>query len=118
MEKSDNRLVQIFEELRSAGLVRTQKELAELMEVDRTTLSSAMNGNERMYTTSMVARAERVRRQLLSGDPAPAPAPAPPREVNVTPDLLGIIATQAETIRSQQAVIAQLTGVETKKGAV
>lgn len=38
MEKSENRLVQIFEELQGLGLLRTRKEMAELMEVDRTTL--------------------------------------------------------------------------------
>lgn len=117
MDKSDNRLVQIFEELRGLNLVRTQKEMAELMEVDRTTLSSAMNGNTRVYTQSMVVRAERLRTRLLNGESTPAPTPTP-KDVAIPSDLLGIIATQAETIRSQQEVIARLTGVETKKGAV
>lgn len=113
MEKSENRLVQIFEELRGLNLVRTQKEMAELMEVDRTTLSSAMNGNARTYTSSMVVKAERLRTRLLNGDPAPAPAP--PRKVEeLSPaEMLRIIGGQADTIRSQQDLIAQLLG---KKG--
>lgn len=116
MEKSDNRLVQIFEELQGLGLVRTQKELAELMEVDRSTLSSAMNGNPRTFTPSMVVRAEKVRTRLLNGDPAPAP----PRNVEeLSPaEMLRIIGGQADTIRSQQEVIARLLGADTKKGAV
>ena len=116
MEKSENRLVQIFEELRGLNLVRTQKEMAEMMEVDRSTLSSAMNGNTRTYTTSLVVRAEQLRARLLSGDPAPAP----PRKVEeLSPsEMLRIIGGQADTIRSQQEVIARLLGAETKKGAV
>lgn len=119
MDKSDNRLVQIFEELRSLNLVRTQKEMAEMMEVDRTTLSSAMNGNPRVYTQSMVVRAERLRTRLLNGEPTPAAEP--PRKIEeLSPaEMLRIIGGQADTIRSQQEVIARLIGgVETKKGAV
>lgn len=121
MEKSENRLVQIFEELQGLGLLRTRKEMAELMEVDRTTLSSAMNNNSSTYTPSMIVRAEKLRSRLLSGEPAPAPAPAPPSRVEeLSPaEMLRIIGGQADTIRSQQEVIARLLGAaEAKKGAV
>ena len=112
MEKSENRLVQIYEALREEGRVHTKRDYAALLEVDYANLVSAMNGAPRSYTPRMIERAERV----LNNDPAPAPTP--PREVTVSPDLLNIIATQAETIRSQQEVIARLLGAETKKGAV
>lgn len=40
----------------SAGRVRSKKDFAELIGIDRSTLSSAMNGNEQYLTDSLVAR--------------------------------------------------------------
>lgn len=40
----------------SAGLCSTQKEFAELLEIDRTGLSSAMNGSERNLTNSLIKK--------------------------------------------------------------
>ena len=112
MEKSENRLVQIFESLRYEGKVRTRRDFADLLGVNYANLVSAMNGDPRSYTPRLIAKAEKALET-----PIPAPTPTP-KEVAIPSDLLGIIATQAETIRSQQEVIARLTGVETKKGAV
>lgn len=119
MEKSENRLVQIFEELRSGGYVATQQEFAELLNVHKSTLSSALSGREGSLNPKIIATAEKVRRQLLSGDPAPAPAPAHKVEELSPAEMLRIIGGQADTIRSQQEVIARLLGAaEAKKGAV
>ena len=112
---SDNRLVQIFEELRDEGLVRTKKEFAQALGTGYANTINAMSGNPTSLTPSMIVRAEQLLKRMHEGAPAPAPVH---KEVTVSPDLLNIIATQAETIRSQQEVIARLAGVETKKGAV
>ena len=112
MEKSENRLVQIYEALREEGRVHTKRDFAALLEVDYANLISAMNGAPRSYTPRMIERAEKV----LNNEPAPAP----PRNVEeLSPaEMLRIIGGQADTIRSQQEVIARLLGAETKKGAV
>lgn len=112
MEKSENRLVQIYEALREEGRVHTKRDFAALLEVDYANLISAMNGAPRSYTPRMIERAEKV----LNNEAAPAP----PRNVEeLSPaEMLRIIGGQADTIRSQQEVIARLLGAETKKGAV
>lgn len=107
-------LAEVYEKLRQEGRCTTKKEFAEMLGVNYSTLVNAMGGAPKYQSEKIAAKA----RSLLLIAPAPAPAPTPPREVTVSPDLLNIIATQAETIRSQQEVIARLTGVETKKGAV
>lgn len=112
MEKSENRLVQIFEELRYQGAVRTKKDFADLLEVNYANLVSAMKGDPRSYTPRMIERAEKV----LA---APTPTPAHKVEDLSPAEMLRIIGGQADTIRSQQEVIARLLGAaEAKKGAV
>jgi len=118
MNKSENRLVQIYDELRSLGYVTTQREFASLLGIHFSTLSSALSG---AVSQKLVATAERVRREILDNDKSPAPAPAPTRKVEeLSPaEMLRIIGGMAETIQSQQAVIDRLTGGEQqKKGAV
>ena len=113
---SDNRLVEIFEELQEKGLVRTKKEYAALLGAGYANLVNAMGGSPVSLTKSIIVKAEQLRTRLLNGDPAPAP----PRNVEeLSPaEMLRIIGGQADTIRSQQEVIARLLGADTKKGAV
>lgn len=119
MDKSENRLVQIFEELRSGGYVATQNEFADMLGVHKSTLSSALSGREGSLNPKIIATAERVRRQLIGDDIIAPQAPAPPREVGIPIEVLALLNNQAETIRSQQEVIARLTGAaDAKKGAV
>lgn len=92
-----------------------------MLGVHKSTLSSALSGREGALNPKIIATAEKVRRQLLAGEPAPAPTPAPTHKVEeLSPaEMLRIIGGQADTIRSQQEVIARLLGAaETKKGAV
>ena len=58
MEQNDKlRIAQeAYERCLATGRVRSKKDFAELIGIDRTTLSSAMNGNERYLTDSLVAR--------------------------------------------------------------
>lgn len=116
MEQSENRLVQIFEELRDRGLVVSRTDFASLLDIHRTTLSSAMNGDPRAYTPNLIAKAESCRRRVLGEVPPPGPGG---KVEELSPaEMLRIIGGQADTIRSQQEVIARLLGADTKKGAV
>lgn len=107
-------LAEVYEKLRQEGRCTTKKEFAEMLGVNYSTLVNAMGGAPKYQSEKIAAKA----RSLLL--PAPTPAPAPPRNVEeLSPaEMLRIIGGQADTIRSQQEVIARLLGADTKKGAV
>lgn len=58
MDKKE-RLIYIFEQVRAAGFAKTQKDFADLLEINRSGLSAAMNGDERYLTESLINKAEK-----------------------------------------------------------
>lgn len=73
----------IFEQARLAGLAKTQKDFAALMDINRTALSAALNGNESYLTDSLVSKAIRWRDEYLGSDasaPKQATLPVIPTE--------------------------------------
>lgn len=67
MDKKE-RLNFIFEQTRAAGLAKTQKDFAALLEVNRTGLSAAMNGDEKNLTDSLVKKANKFYEEHFSTD--------------------------------------------------
>lgn len=53
-----------YERCLSVGVVRNQNEFAALIDMNKTTLSSAMNGSPRALTDSLVAKAVKVANEL------------------------------------------------------
>lgn len=47
---------QVFEQARAAGLVKTRTDFADVLDLNRSTLSAAMNGNEKYLTKSLENR--------------------------------------------------------------
>ena len=47
---------QVFEQARTAGLVKTRTDFADVLDLNRSTLSAAMNGNEKYLTKSLENR--------------------------------------------------------------
>ena len=47
---------QVFEQARAAGMVKTRTDFADMLELNRSTLSAAMNGNEKYLTKSLENR--------------------------------------------------------------
>lgn len=58
MDKRDT-LITIFEQVRSAGFVKTQRGFAQLLDINEHALSAAMNGNEKYLTDSLIRKAEK-----------------------------------------------------------
>lgn len=69
MESKQEKINRIFGQLKEAGRIRNKKEFAALLNVEYTNLVSAMNGNARALTDSLVAKAA----GLLTTDTTPQP---------------------------------------------
>ena len=115
MKNSENRLAEIFAELQKNGVCRTRKDFAQALDVNYNGLISAMNGDPKFYTPSLVSKAERLVRNNSDGPAAPA---AP--DVVIPGATAKMYADMAAVIRSQQETIAllasQLAGVAVSGG--
>lgn len=56
----------IFEQVRSAGLARTQRDFAALLGINEKGFSSAMNGNEKYLTDSLIAKVSKFYEEKIS----------------------------------------------------
>lgn len=71
MDNKQETLNKVFQILKERGLARNKKEFAAMLGVEYTGLVSAMNGNSRSLTDSLVVKAT----ALLNTDKTPAPQP-------------------------------------------
>lgn len=95
-----------------ARLVRTKGEFAAMLEVDRSGLSAAMNGNEKYQTKGLLKKVRRfaVAHGLEEGDPQPEPKAAPAQAPGfwVPEEFRKTMENMTETIKIQAQVIAGL----------
>lgn len=59
---------QVFEQARSAKLVKTRADFADLLEINRSSLSAAMNGNEKYLTDSLEKKVRKFQETYFGGD--------------------------------------------------
>lgn len=111
MEKQENRLVQIFEELRAAGICANRTDFAKALGYDRTTVSSAMNGAARAYTPTLVAKAEQLRREQLNGEPQVRE----PKQIVIPEETLELYNNLSRAIEKQAEIIEALLGEKQQK---
>ena len=107
----ENRLVEIFEELRAAGLIRTKKEFAGAMNAGYANVINAMSGAPESLTPSLITRAERCRRQLLGLD---AQAPAR-REITIPAETLELYTNLSRTAAQLAETLDRLLAAERGK---
>ena len=67
----------IYRQMVEAGHVASQRDFARLLDVNEKGLSSAMNGNEKNLTDSLVAKATRLRHSIIQPDDTPPPHTVP-----------------------------------------
>lgn len=67
MDKKE-RLKFVFEQARSAGLARSQRDFATLLDINENVLSAALNGNERYLTDNLLKKVNRFFEENFSGD--------------------------------------------------
>lgn len=62
------RLIFIFGQAKAAGLAKTQKDFASLLDINRAGLSAAMNGDEKYLTENLLKKAEKFYDEHFSSD--------------------------------------------------
>lgn len=58
MESKQEKIIRVFNEARAQGVIHNQKEFAEALGVNPSTVSSAMNGLDRALTDRLIKRVE------------------------------------------------------------
>ena len=67
MDKKE-RLKFVFEQARAAGLARSQRDFATLLDINENVLSAALNGNERYLTDNLLKKVNKFYEANFSGD--------------------------------------------------
>ena len=67
MDKQE-RLIFVFEKSRAAGLVKTQKDFAAILGINRAGLSAAMNGNETYLTDNLLKKVNKFYEENFDGE--------------------------------------------------
>ena len=104
----------VYEELRSAGKVRTQREFADLMGVSRNAVSLAMNGREKYLTPSLMTKAFRLRDRLLKGETPAVPSHGPVKSAEradgifIPRETLTLYESLARTAENLTAIVSRL----------
>ena len=108
MELKDNYILNLYNEARVLGLCKTQKEFADLLGMNPSTLSNAIQGKDGYLTDSILRRIQAWENQVL--EPKRSGRPKEPER----PDIIIPAATadlynnMSETIRIQAELIARL----------
>ena len=76
MEKA-NRIREAFESLRFKGVIKTQKEFAQLIDIAPNSLSRAINGNETYLTDNLMSKVDSLIKYY----------DAPPTEEEITQEI-------------------------------
>lgn len=104
MEKpTAQELEEIFLDLRKRGICATRKDLAGKIGCSYHQLCSAMNGDPKALTSSLLAKVKSYYRTVL-GDVPPEPA----RDVIIPASTAQLYNNLVEVVRSQQETIARL----------
>lgn len=109
MNEKQEFIQRIMSLAKAEGLCRTQKEFAELLGVDKTGLSSAMNGNPRALTDSLVKKVQAF--AVIHGlDSAKQAAKTETIEVpagfrETLENLSSVLASQARLLETQARMI-------------
>lgn len=95
MDKKET-LINLFEQIRSAGLARTQRDFAALLGVNEKGFSAAMNGNEKYLTDSLIAKVTKFYEENVL--PGSYPQPKGTLPVIPTEAMAGTLGEFAESV--------------------
>lgn len=110
--ESQEFITHAFEQARAAGFVKNQKEFADLLGINRSSLSAAMNGNGKYMTASLVRKIKSFYDEHFSGEGDPlvkGTLPLIPTEA-----MAGTLGEFAESIKSYdcERMISPIKGAD------
>lgn len=112
MESRKDYINRIFNEARTLGLCRKQKEFADLLGMNTSTLSNALRGDERYLSDSFIKRVQAWEAQVLQPRRAEKEVSRP--DIVIPAATADLYNNMSETIRIQAELIARLqTGIAT-----
>jgi hypothetical protein len=92
-----------------AGLCSNQKEFADLLQVNRTVLSSAMNGNARALTSRFITKVHLFAIDNgLEKDPNFSKPEPPKKQIVIPEETLELYTNISETCRNLSALLARM----------
>lgn len=114
METKKDYLNRIYHLAVIAGLCTQKREFAELLEVNRSGLSSAMSGDEKNLTDSLIRKVKAFAREhgLEGGAPAPAVQPEPEvqskRTIEIPAETLELYTSLAKSVDRLSAMVERM----------
>lgn len=114
METKKDYLNRIYHLAVIAGLCTQKREFAELLEVNRSGLSSAMSGDEKNLTDSLIRKVKAFAREhgLEGGAPAPAvhpePEVQPKRTIEIPAETLELYTSLAKSVDRLSAMVERM----------
>lgn len=109
MDNEKEYINRVFRLAMAAGLCNNQKELADLLNINKASLSGALNGRPANLTPSMIKRFQRFA-AAHNLEASPFPQPAKPSAAPEVDELLATIASQQRTIERLTQILAAQTG--------
>lgn len=106
MESKKDYINRIYNEARSRGLCFKQKEFADLLGMNQSTISNALKGDEKYLTDNFIKRVRAWESQALLSRQEPQPAPQP----EARPDIV-IPAATMDLYTSMAKSIDRLTAL-------
>ena len=114
METKKDYLNRIYHLAVIAGLCTQKREFAELLEVNRSGLSSAMSGDEKNLTDSLIRKVRAFAREhgLEGGAPTPAVQPEPEvkpqRSIEIPAETLELYTSLAKSVDRLSAMVERM----------
>lgn len=121
MEDKKDYINRIYRLALGAGLCDNKKEFADLLDMSRTGLSAAMNGNEKNLTDKLIQRVRMFAQSNgLLEEKKPEAAPIQPKGegVFIPPETLDLYTNLSETCRNLSAILARMQGGVASFGSV
>lgn len=108
METQKDYINRIYNEARSHGICHTQGEFARLLGMNASTISKAMQGDEKYLTANLVKRIRAWSEQVFPGGAAASPQPEQKPDIVIPAATMDLYTSMAKSIDRLSAMVERL----------